>query len=359
MNKKIIFSSGGTGGHIFPAVNLMKYFSKKGYKVILITDKRGNNFIKDLKFKSYIISADTPVNKNFFGKIFSVPTILYSIIKSIFILKKEKPDLILGFGGYVSFPVSFVSKFFNFPLVIYENNSLLGRTNKYLLSFAKKLFIATETPLNIPEKYKNKVMKVGAILNENINNYSCEQKVKNKNFSILVLGGSQGAEIFGKVVPPAIKMIKDNGIEVEIKQQCLKEQKKLIVDFYNENKIKSNIFEFNSDLINLISSSDLAISRCGASTSAELAHTCTPFIAVPYPYSLDNHQYLNARYYERKKYCWLLEEKNFNSVNLFNLILEIINDKKKLENIRENMKKNYDNNVYKNIENIIRKIIKK
>ena len=107
----------------------------------------------------------------------------------------------------------------------------------------------------------------------------------------------------------------------------------------------------------LISSSNLAITRCGASTTAELTHTITPFIAVPLENSIDNHQYLNAKYYENNGCCWLLEQKNFNTKNLFNLIMETIKDKNKLENIRKNMKKNYNTNVYNDIENEIKEFI--
>ena len=86
-------------------------------------------------------------------------------------------------------------------------------------------------------------------------------------------------------------------------------------------------------------------------------HTLTPFIAVPYPYSMDNHQYLNAKYYENKGCCWVIEQNNFNSTSLFNLIMEIMKDKRKLENIRENMKKNDSKNVYTKIEKAIKEII--
>ena len=159
MTKKIIFSTGGTGGHIFPAISLMKYFSNKGYEVLLVTDSRGNIFLKDkTQFRSYIIKADTPFNKNFFIKIFSFAMVIFSIVKSILILKREKPDLIIGFGGYVSFPISFSSRFYKIPLVIYENNSVLGRTNKNLLPISKKLLIGTKVPVNLPEKYKKKFM---------------------------------------------------------------------------------------------------------------------------------------------------------------------------------------------------------
>ena len=358
MIKKIIFSSGGTGGHIFPAINLMKHFSKKGYEVILVTDKRGNNFLKDFsEFKSYIISADTPLNKNLFKKILSFIIIFCSIIRSIFILNKERPQLVIGFGGYVSFPISFTSRFFNFPLILYENNLTLGRVNKYLLPFIKKILLAKKIPTNFPEKYKNKIYQVGTILNKDIINYTFKKKENRRNFSILVLGGSQGAEVFGKIVPSVIKMIKDKGYDIEINQQCIENQKNLVTEYYTKNGIKNNVFEFTNDILNLISSTDLAISRCGASTAAELVETCTPFIAVPYPYSMDNHQYLNGKYYENKGCCWLLEQSNFNSVSLFNLIMEIIKDKKKLEKVRENMKKNDNKNVYINVESAIKEFI--
>ena len=359
MTKKIIFSSGGTGGHIFPAINLMTYFSNKGYDVLLVTDIRGNSFLKDhTRFRSYIISTDTPSNKNFFRKIFSFIIIFFSIIRSIFILRREKPDLIIGFGGYVSFPISFSSKFYNTPLVIYENNLILGRTNKNLLSLSKKLLLGTEMPINFPEKYKSKVYQVGNILREEIINYSIiKKKNRSKTFTILVLGGSQGAEVFGTIVPSAMKMLKDKGYTVEINQQCIKQQKNSLVKFYEKHNIKSNIFDFANNILDLIESSDLAISRCGASTTAELVNTLTPFIAVPYPHSIDNHQHLNAKYYESKGCCWVIEQSKFSSANLFNLVLEIIKDKKKLENIRENMKKNDSKDVYDKVENAIKEFI--
>ena len=165
-------------------------------------------------------------------------------------------------------------------------------------------------------------------------------------------------EIFGKIIPQTIKILKEKGHNINIVQQCLKNQKKELSKFYDENEIKNNIFEFNEDILNIISSTDLAISRCGASTTAELVHTCTPFIAIPYKYSLDNHQFFNAKYYKDKNYCWLMEEKDFSSENLCHLLLEIMSDKEKLKNVRKIMKKNYSNDVYNNIENIVDKIIK-
>jgi UDP-N-acetylglucosamine--N-acetylmuramyl-(pentapeptide) pyrophosphoryl-undecaprenol N-acetylglucosamine transferase len=359
MNKKIIFTAGGTGGHILPALNLMKHFFEKGYSVLLITDKRGKFFINNYShFKSYVLTAGTTTNKKLFYKIYYFLVIFYSLIKSIIILKKEKADLVIGFGGYTSFPICFASKLFNIPLVIYENNLILGRTNRFLLKIAKKIFLADIIKKDFPKKYENKISKVGHILSKSILNLSNFKKNNNKkNFTILVLGGSQGAEVFGRVVPPVIKMIKEEGYEIEINQQSTKNRKNFIEEYYKKNKIKNYIFEFENNIFKLMMSSDLAITRGGASSTAELVNTFTPFITVPLPHSVDNHQYLNAEFYHKKNYCWILEQKNFSEKNLYNLIKEIIKNKNKLEFIQENMRKNIKNNVYSVIENEVKKII--
>jgi len=358
MSKKIIFTAGGTGGHIFPAINLMRHFFSQGYEVILVTDIRGKKFIKNYpEFKSYILLAGTITNKSNLKKFLSIFVIIYSVIKSIIFLKREKPNLIFGFGGYVSFPISFSSIFFKIPLTIYENNMVLGRANKYLLRFSKIIFISKKILKYFPEKYASITYEVGPILEKEIINYDNYNNKDNHNFNILVLGGSQGTEIFGKIIPKVIKMLKDKGLKIEITQQCLETQKNEIEDFYLKNNIKNYIFEFDKDILKLISSSNLAITRCGASTTAELACTQTPFIAVPLPHSIDNHQFLNAKYYENKGCCWILEQDNFSVENLFNLIIKISKNKKNLEEARDNLEKICNKNVYSDIENKVNEII--
>ena len=149
-------------------------------------------------------------------------------------------------------------------------------------------------------------------------------------------------------------MIKNKGFEIKIIQQCIANQKSKVENFYSLNNIKNYVFEFDKNILELIISSDLAITRSGASTTAELAYTQTPFIAVPLPTSIDDHQKLNAEYYKKEGCCWILEQNNFNEENLFNLIMEILKNKNKLEIIQQNMKKNYKKDVYENIENQIK-----
>jgi UDP-N-acetylglucosamine--N-acetylmuramyl-(pentapeptide) pyrophosphoryl-undecaprenol N-acetylglucosamine transferase len=359
MRKKIIFTAGGTGGHILPAINLMKHFLEKDYKVLLVTDKRGNNFIKNnLKFKSYILKTGTPTNKNIIKKILSLFIIFYSIVKSFIILKKEKPDLIIGFGGYVSFPISIASKFFKLPLIIYENNMVMGRANKYLSKFSNKILLSTNLTKNIPKNVKEKVRQVGPILGKDFINYSKDGDDKDKLFfTVLILGGSQGTEIFGKVVPPVIKKIKEEGYDISVNQQCTMNQKITISEFYNKNKIKNYIFNFDENILQIMASSNLAITRSGASTTAELMHTITPFISVPLQNSIDNHQFLNAKYYEEKGCGWILEENNLNIETLFYAIMKVLKNKNELENMKKNMKKYLKKDVYNNIEKNIREFI--
>ena len=154
-------------------------------------------------------------------------------------------------------------------------------------------------------------------------------------------------------------MLKEKGHTIQIRQQCSKDQKNKIIDFYKKNEINNYVFEFDKNMLELILSSDLAITRCGASTTAELTHTLTPFIAVPIPRSIDNHQYLNAKYYEERGCCWILEQNSFTIENLFKLMEETINNKKKLEEIQKNMKKNDNKNVYTNVENQVNEFIEK
>ena len=165
----------------------------------------------------------------------------------------------------------------------------------------------------------------------------------------MVTGGSQGAEIFGQVVPNVIKSLNDKGILKNIYQQCTKNQKIILENFYNENNINNAIFEFDSNIFEKIINADLVITRSGASTLGELVHLNKPFIAIPFSHAMDNHQFHNAKYYENKGYCWMIEQTNFNDKALFNLILKILKDKKKLDSIRENMKKK---DIYNTNENI-------
>ena len=359
MSKKIIFSSGGTGGHIVPTMSIADYFVSAGYEVKIATDTRGEKYIKEKSnIKLFILETYTPFNKTYLKRIYSYLKIFLSIFKSLFFLIREKPNLVFGLGGYVSFPLCVAAKFLNISLVIYENNTVLGRTNSYLLPFVKKILTANEKIYNFPERYKDKIKVTGHILRKNVHNYQKENLEKRKDaFSILVLGGSQGAEILGFVIPEVVKKFYSLGYKLKLYHQCVEKQMDLLTSFYKKNNIESNVFKFSDNIIEFMMDSDIAISRSGASTTAELIHTNTPFVAIPYPYAVDNHQFFNAKYYKDKGYCWMIEQKDFNKESLFNLLLEILKDTKKIENIKENMKKKENKDVNKKVEDEIKEFL--
>ena len=224
LKKDIIIATGGTGGHIFPAVSLADFLNNNGFKTIITTDKRGFKFIDDKYIhKTIIINSSALSKKNI---LISVCKVIFAIFYSLFFLIKNKPKFIFGMGGYASFPVCFAGMILRIPFVIYENNLLIGKANRYLAPFAKKIFVSYKEIQGISIKYKNKITVIGNILRENILNYSKTNKdeISNK-LNILVLGGSQAAKIFAEKLPDIFIKCKKNNINLKIYQQCLSEQK--------------------------------------------------------------------------------------------------------------------------------------
>ena len=159
LKKDIIIATGGTGGHIFPAVSLADYLNNNGFKPIITTDKRGSKFIDDkYTHKTIIINSSTLNKKNIF---FSVSKIIFAIFNSLFFLIKKKPKFIFGMGGYASFPVCIAGMILRIPFVIYENNLLIGKANRYLAPFAKKIFVSYKDIKGISTRYKNKITIIG------------------------------------------------------------------------------------------------------------------------------------------------------------------------------------------------------
>ena len=214
LKKDIIIATGGTGGHIFPAVSLVDYLNKNGFNTIITTDKRGLKFIDGKYIKNTIlINSSSFNNKNI---LISLCKIIIAVFNSLFFLLKRKPKFIFGMGGYASFPVCLAGAILRIPFVIYENNLLIGKANRYLTPFAKKIFVSYKEIQGINIKYKNKIIIIGNILRENILNYSKINKdeILNK-LNILVLGGSQAAKVFGEMLPDVFIKCKKNNINLK------------------------------------------------------------------------------------------------------------------------------------------------
>jgi len=356
--KKILIATGGTGGHVIPAYNLAGHFIKKKISVELITDTRGLKFLSNsTKINITINNSTTIFQKNIFKIPISIIVILVSFLKSLFILKKLKPNIVFGMGGHSSFPICLAAKVLRIPLYLYEINLFLGKTNKYLLPFADKIFIAYSDIEGIKNKYYSKKIFVGNIISEKILNF--KKKKLNQNMdtlSILVLGGSQAARSFGEFLPLVFENCLKNKIKLSIFQQCTHNQINQLDKKYKSLNIKYELFNYKENLLEYFDKIDFVITRSGASMISELVNCSIPFIAIPYPYAADDHQKKNAQYFKRKGCCFLIEEKNV-ITNLFPVIKSIHDDKNLLKEMIHQQSKHSDKEVFNIIDKKVEKII--
>ena len=352
--KKILIATGGTGGHIFPSLSLAKFLSKS-YDLKIVSDKRGIKFLPSEVYKNtIIINSGTIFGKNFLSTFFELFKIISAFIYSICYLIYSRPKLIIGMGGYSSFPVCVAGYLLRIPLIIYENNLIIGRANKYLLPMAKRIILSTEETEGIKSKYNKRIFVCGYILKESIfnpENFQNQSLTKNE-ISLLIMGGSQSAKIFGEILPSEISKCTNHGINFKIYQQCLENQIKEVKKIYDKFNIKSELFSFSEDMVKYYKKSDLAITRAGASSLAELINLKIPFIAIPLPSAADNHQFLNANYFNKKGYCFLLEEK-FITDRLQKILIDLYKNKNKLFVIKEKMSKHSDKDTFIKIEKLI------
>jgi len=357
--KKIIIATGGTGGHVFPAYSLAKHFIKKKINVEIISDKRGLRYLKDCHdLKITQITSSTIFKKSIFQLLFSTLIIFYSIFRSFIFLLTNRPNLVFGMGGYSSFPVCIAATILRIPFIIYENNLNIGKANRYLLPYAKKVFVSHKELEGISEKYKKKVYEIGNIIREEILNFQAQSDSNKKDgkLKILILGGSQAAKIFAEKLPEIFQECNKAKIPLKIYQQCLPEQNKFLSSFYRSLNIDFEIFNFSNNILDYFSKINLAITRSGSSMLAELLNVKIPFISVPLPSSADDHQLKNAIYYEKNEYSYLIEEKDLN-VKLFKLIKKINEDASLLNQIISKQRQYSDKSVYENIDKQINKII--
>ncbi len=358
IKKKILIATGGTGGHIFPAYSLANYLMNKNFSVVVTTDYRGFKYFQNHKILNLKIINSVPIaKKNLFNIIFSISKVIFSFIKSMLFLISNRPSIVVGMGGYSSFPICIAAFVLRIKFIIYENNLIIGKTNRYLLPFAEKIFVSYEELEGIPEKYKNKIVEVGNIVREEIINTNlANQENKFDDLKILVLGGSQAAKIFAEELPLIFKKLNELKINLKIYQQCQKEQNELLSQFYQNFNIDYEIFNFSDKIIDYYLKTNLVITRSGASVLGELININTPFISIPLPTSADNHQLKNAEFYEKKGYGFLLEEKDIKD-KLFNLINSIFNDKVSTKKILSNQKQHSDKEIFKNLCISIEKIL--
>ena len=352
-SKHIIIATGGTGGHIFPAVSLANNLIKEGFNLTLTTDIRGLKFFDDNIKKYTKVIKSSPLLKKKISV--SVLKIIFAIFESLIFLNKKRPKFIFGMGGYSSFPVCFAAMVLRIPFLIYENNLTMGKANRFLTPFAKKIFVSYQDIDGIKKKYEKKIVVIGNILREEIFSRSGKKEKNEKDLNILVLGGSQAAKIFAEVLPDIFINCKKNDIDFKVYQQCLADQKSDLQVKYERNKINYELFSFTFDIIKYYNTSSLVITRAGSSALAELLNCKIPIISIPLSTSSEDHQLKNAQYFKKKGFGFMIEEKDIEN-KLFELLISIHKDKSMLSFIQTNQSKHSDKNVFTNIKKELNKL---
>lgn len=369
--KKIILCGGGTGGHIFPMIAIAEEFKKVNSenKILFVgsNDRMEMEIIPKYDFPIYglwisgIKRSSLILNILFLGipfilKNITLPfKILFSVIKSIYILIKFRPDFVIGFGGYSSGPFLLTSHFLNFKTAIQEQNSYPGLTNKMLSKKVKYIFTAydkinnffsTNTVFNFGNPIRNLKIKS----NENAHKYFGLDSSKK---TILVLGGSLGAKNINEGVLNNISLIRESSYQViwqtgkfyykNILSKNIKDKKIIIKDFINRMDLAYSV-------------SDIIISRAGAIAISELCVISKPLILVPSPNVVDDHQTKNAKAISEKGGCVLIKDSDAKNTML-KTAFDLFENKSKMDSMKKSLSKLSSPNATQKIVNKIYEII--
>jgi len=354
MKKKILISTGGSGGHVIPAGIFFQHL-KNDFDVFLSSDERGIKFLNLTKEKVKIINTPKLKN-NFFLLPFNFFLIVFLTIKSFFFIRKNNIDVLISTGGYMSLPLCISAKILNLKIYLFEPNMVIGRANAFFMKLCEKIFCYSDNIKNFPEKYLDKIIVINPLLRKNFYSIKFDDKKIVDEVKLLIIGGSQGAKFFDEGVKNAILNLSKK-YKLKIYQQSNNENFDTLKNFYNSKYIDHKLFDYKENVSEYISDSNLCITRAGASTLSELTFLNVPYLAVPYPFAKDNHQYENALFYKNKNCCWILEQNNITSEVLLEKLIQIIENKDDYSEKKRNMKNfSYQNSWNKINEKIIQTI---
>lgn len=324
---KVIISAGGTGGHIYPALSIINKIKEndKDCEILYIgTTNRMESKIIPEEGIPYLGIEMTGLSKNIFKSLKSLNLLFLANKKLKQVIKDFNPDIVIGVGGYITFPVIYTAHKLGYKTVIHEQNKIPGKSNKLLAKYVDKILVSL--PGSIEYFRKEKVIFTGNPRSSEAKNAlkisKSELNLDNSKKLVMIVMGSLGSKTINLELEKIIKSFKNKDYEV------------LLItgkDYYNNFKnikIKNvKIVPFLNNMLNVLKSCDLIVSRAGASVIAEITAIGLPSILVPSPYVANNHQYYNAMELVNNKAALLLEEKDFNKENLIEKIDLILNNK--------------------------------
>lgn len=299
MPKKILIATGGTGGHIYPAMALAQQFAKEDSEVLFIGGGLSQNrYFDHSSFDFKTVACGAFISKSPFSLLNAASNISKGIWQSGAIIQKFKPDVVVGFGSYYSFPPLIAAKFFSIPIVLHEANSIPGKVNRLLAP------LAIATGVHFPQTLhllKGKKVEVGMPLRKGFQKGNVDSSYARNYFNLfanrrtlLIFGGSQGANVINHHVLEALKTIKDlNTLQVIHLAGDVSQVQKL-KKHYETLGISTCVKPFEERMELAWQAADLVISRAGASSIAEQLEFEVPGILIPFAKAADNHQNHNA-----------------------------------------------------------------
>ncbi|MEE1339164.1 MAG: undecaprenyldiphospho-muramoylpentapeptide beta-N-acetylglucosaminyltransferase [Succinivibrionaceae bacterium] len=336
--KKILVMAGGTGGHIFPGLSVASELSKnKEFEVLWLGAKNRMEatLVPKHGFNIEYVNVSGLRRFGILHKINSLFKMGIAVFRAIGIIRKFKPDVVLGLGGFASAPGGIAAKICGVPLIIHEQNAVAGLTNKILFKLASKIL------LGFPGSFSGeKVLYVGNPVREEVIdlNKSLPKYFRDDELKILVVGGSLGAQALNENLPMALKKSLDAYPGIKITHQTGKGNAEKVLESYKDLGISGfvDVKEFIFDMAKAYKEHDLIICRSGALTVAEVEAAGIPAIFVPLPTAVDDHQTKNAKFLADAGASIILPQSSLTPDSLALEIVSLAKDRRKLEKMSEN-----------------------
>jgi UDP-N-acetylglucosamine--N-acetylmuramyl-(pentapeptide) pyrophosphoryl-undecaprenol N-acetylglucosamine transferase len=325
---KIWIATGGTGGHVYPALSVASELAERGHKITISADGRVMKMVNDGKpEKSHVVFvwASGVGAKSKIKQLIALSKIGVSAIALALRFMFCRPDRVVAFGGYASVPAVFAAHLWKIPTYLHEQNAAIGRANKFAMRWVKTLMTSFQNVSGMPQRSNTKVIYTGLPVRADFLN-AANTPLKHEN-KILVTGGSLGAQILDEIVPVAISEMKNK--KIFITHQTRQENVEKLQRFYAEHKIHANVLSFIRDMASAIMDADLIIGRSGASTVIELETIGRPAILVPLNINPD--QAANAAAFAKLGGGFAIEQSKFTEKWLASTLTDLFDNPTRLE----------------------------
>lgn len=312
--------AGGTGGHIFPGLAVADGLRERGWRVHWLgaPGSMEQQLVPPRGYTFESVEFGGVRGKGAMTLLFLPFRLLRAFGQSISVIRRVKPDVLVAFGGYITFPGGMMGVALNKPLVLHEQNSIAGMANKVLAGVADRVF--TAFPRVLPKA--RKVQWVGNPLRAEFTQYAGPSERfagRSGPLRVLVVGGSLGAKALNEVVPQALALI-EPGKRPVVTHQSGAKQIDALRAAYEAAGVEATLVPFINDMASAYAEADLVICRAGATTVSEIAAIGAAALFVPFPAAVDDHQTANAKFLADQDAGWLIQQRDLTSSALADLL---------------------------------------